>query len=319
MSYLKACIDSILAQSFADFELLLVDDGSTDGSGAVCDKYAEGDKRIRVFHKKNGGLCSARNHGLNNARGEWLLFVDSDDWIASDAIEILLSKQSIGDLDIVCGNRLIYETDRSYVWAEKAYKNKESFVLQMMQRTWDHLMTGKLVRHSLFVANALQWKEGFDAAEDRYMMTKLAYYAQSFGFVEDVVYHYDRRNANSITNAVDKRIVLRNCKQELGNVLSLEEFFRGKEQAYQRECARCVMEQLVLTLRAALSCSDKSEYSGIVAMIDKRSDDDLQLIEWRKRGVKGLITHHFILMKCYHNCIRFFKSLKRVLKSFLMS
>ena len=82
--YLSRCIESILNQSFSDFELLLVDDGSTDGSGAICDAYAEKDGRVRVFHKDNGGVGSARNFGMDNAKGEWLTFIDSDDYIEDD-------------------------------------------------------------------------------------------------------------------------------------------------------------------------------------------------------------------------------------------
>lgn len=82
--YLPRCLDSILNQSFTDFELLLIDDGSTDGSGAVCDGYAEKDSRVRVFHKENGGVSSARNMGLDSAHGEWITFVDSDDYIDDD-------------------------------------------------------------------------------------------------------------------------------------------------------------------------------------------------------------------------------------------
>lgn len=80
--YLSKCIDSILSQSFTDFELLLINDGSLDYSGAICDQYAANDSRVTVFHKENGGVSSARNLGLDNARGEWVTFVDSDDWIA---------------------------------------------------------------------------------------------------------------------------------------------------------------------------------------------------------------------------------------------
>lgn len=79
--YLPRCIDSILAQTFTDFELLLIDDGSTDGSGKICDEYATKDARIRVFHKKNGGVSSARNLGLDEAQGEWITFCDSDDYV----------------------------------------------------------------------------------------------------------------------------------------------------------------------------------------------------------------------------------------------
>lgn len=77
--YLHRCIDSILSQSFTDFELILVDDGSPDNCGKICDEYAQKDSRVRVFHKPNGGVSSARNLGLDNARGEWIAFVDSDD------------------------------------------------------------------------------------------------------------------------------------------------------------------------------------------------------------------------------------------------
>ncbi len=79
--YLPRCIDSILAQTFTDFELLLIDDGSKDSSGEICDEYASKDSRVRVFHKENGGVSSARNVGLDNARGEWIAFCDSDDWV----------------------------------------------------------------------------------------------------------------------------------------------------------------------------------------------------------------------------------------------
>lgn len=79
--YLARCIESILSQTYTDFELLLIDDGSKDKSGSICDEYALKDSRIRVFHKPNGGVSSARNVGLDNARGQWVAFCDSDDWL----------------------------------------------------------------------------------------------------------------------------------------------------------------------------------------------------------------------------------------------
>ena len=87
--YLPECIESVLAQTFPDFELLLVDDGSPDNSGKICDDYAARDPRIRVFHKENGGVSSARNLGLDNARGEWIAFVDSDDTVGEKYLEHL--------------------------------------------------------------------------------------------------------------------------------------------------------------------------------------------------------------------------------------
>ena len=88
-AFLAKCVDSILAQSFSDFELLLIEDGSPDGSGALCDACAARDSRVRVFHKENGGVSSARNLGLEEARGEFIAFADSDDWLEPDCLETL--------------------------------------------------------------------------------------------------------------------------------------------------------------------------------------------------------------------------------------
>ena len=104
--FLHRCIDSILAQSYTDFELLLIDDGSKDSSGTICDEYAEKDSRVRVFHKENGGVSSARNVGLDNAWGEWITFVDSDDYIEEN---FLKSFEGNLDADLVVGNMVICE------------------------------------------------------------------------------------------------------------------------------------------------------------------------------------------------------------------
>ena len=102
--YLPRCIESVLAQTFVDWEMLLIDDGSTDASGSICDEYAAKDERIRVFHKENGGISSARNVGLNYAQGEWIFFVDSDDSLPKTSLESLLSRSS--DANIIAGGFL---------------------------------------------------------------------------------------------------------------------------------------------------------------------------------------------------------------------
>lgn len=119
--YLSRCIDSILSQTFTDFELLLIDDGSKDHSGSICDEYAKTDSRIRVFHKENGGVSSARNIGLDNAKGEWVSFVDADDIIEQDYFPDDLLADEFWDViqvprsggsnfhdyskDVICANR----------------------------------------------------------------------------------------------------------------------------------------------------------------------------------------------------------------------
>ena len=88
--YLRRCVDSLLGQTYADFEVILVDDGSPDNCGAICDMYEARDDRVRVIHKPNGGLSDARNAGLEIARGEYIAFVDSDDWVTPDYLERML-------------------------------------------------------------------------------------------------------------------------------------------------------------------------------------------------------------------------------------
>ena len=110
--YLPRCLDSIVSQTYKDLEIILVDDGSTDSSGNICDDYVKKDSRIRVIHQKNGGLPSARNVGLKNAKGDSVLFVDCDDAINPQMIEILWTLLNKGDYDFsMCYGEQIYDTD----------------------------------------------------------------------------------------------------------------------------------------------------------------------------------------------------------------
>ncbi|MBQ7882921.1 MAG: glycosyltransferase, partial [Phascolarctobacterium sp.] len=100
--YIHKCVDSILNQSFTDFELILVDDGSPDNCGKICDEYAAKDKRVRVIHKENGGVSQARNLGIDEAKGEYISFIDPDDWVDLDMYEKLFSFVDQNELDVAC-------------------------------------------------------------------------------------------------------------------------------------------------------------------------------------------------------------------------
>ena len=107
--YLGACIDSILSQYFRDFELILVDDGSRDSSPHICDDYTQKDSRVKVIHKENGGVSAARNDGLDIAKGEYVTFIDSDDWVERDYLSTLSNYRNY---DIVFfSHRMIYEDE----------------------------------------------------------------------------------------------------------------------------------------------------------------------------------------------------------------
>jgi glycosyltransferase involved in cell wall biosynthesis len=134
--YLCKCLDSILNQTFTNFELLLIDDGSLDASGQICDEYALKDVRIRVFHKENGGVSSARNLGLDNAKGKWIAFIDSDDWVDSTYLEHLLE----GDEDVELRVMGIIKQKRSKKWT-KEVAHEELFLMDDFWRFYKLYMT----------------------------------------------------------------------------------------------------------------------------------------------------------------------------------
>ena len=107
--YIKQCLNSIITQTYCDFEAIIIDNSSTDESGKICDEYAQRDERIRVVHKKNEGVGVSRNLGINEARGEWLTFIDSDDWVEPDYLENLINCAVSEDVDIILSGGYIGE------------------------------------------------------------------------------------------------------------------------------------------------------------------------------------------------------------------
>ena len=137
---IRRCIESILNQEYTDFELLLVNDGSTDGSGAICDEYAAKDSRIQVIHKENTGVSESRNLALDRARGTYLQFLDSDDWITPDATSSLVRTAESGPCDMVIsdfyrvvGERVSQKGDID----EDGLMTREDFAAHMMENPAD--------------------------------------------------------------------------------------------------------------------------------------------------------------------------------------
>lgn len=170
--YLSRCLDSILSQSFTDFELLLIDDGSTDDSGLISDAYAKKDSRIRVFHKENGGVSSARNLGLQEAKGEWVCFVDSDDELLPEGLQTMVGGVS-EEVDLVMAG--YYELE-----GETLQKDTTSFggngiidrnkALLMMYPSVDFpylgYPVGKLFKRNLVLDNRVSFDEHIRIKED---------------------------------------------------------------------------------------------------------------------------------------------------------
>ena len=270
-NFIERCARSLFEQTYPDLEYVFVNDCSPDRSveilKQVMENYPNRVDAVKIInHNTNGGIAAARNTLIDNAVGDYVCYVDSDDWLELDAIERFVKKLMESGAEILSGSYLLHYGEEELLYLAKDYQKKEQWVLNMMQYACNHYIAGRCLCRSLFVENSLRWKEGLDLAEDRYMMTLLSYYAKGYNTVDDVVYHYEKRNFNSITsvNGVKR---LENNRQELGNMLALESFFKDKEAVYQRASVRCVMEQLMLNLNVALAYAAKSEFQTIACMI----------------------------------------------------
>lgn len=123
-TYLRECVESVISQTYTNIEIWLIDDGSKDLSGIICDQYTEKDERVKVVHKENGGLSSARNIGLDYANGEYILFLDSDDIIPNDAVKVLLEVLEKNNVDIAIGNIMFFEENIANIQLNQGVDDK---------------------------------------------------------------------------------------------------------------------------------------------------------------------------------------------------
>ena len=196
--YLEKCLESLVHQTYRNLEILLVDDGSTDSSGAICDRYAENDGRIRVIHKENGGLSDARNAGMRIARGEWILFVDSDDFISPDACAVYMRCVEDTQADIVVSSEKKF-FDESECSCERAVRpteviNSEEALIRYYYRVLPGYAWGKLYRREVVSEQLFPVGKLF---EDMFWVPRILERARSVALTQEVLYFY-RQRAGSI-------------------------------------------------------------------------------------------------------------------------
>lgn len=224
-SYLEQCIDSILAQTYKNLEIILVDDGSTDRSGEICDRYAEQDSRIRVVHQANGGVSSARNSGLQICRGNYLGFVDSDDYIDRDMYRILLDNLLREDADISACDMYSVFSDYIQAWKNGGKKyyfsGKEAakglFNLgEIFHEGIKFAACNKLYRRKVFFpenGERITFPKG-RLYEDFCVILAVTYRANHIVYSGENLYYY-RQRAGSTTHTFDRRTVLERRRQIL--------------------------------------------------------------------------------------------------------
>lgn len=195
--YLRLCVDSILAQTFTDFELLLIDDGSKDNSGVICDQYAAKDSRVRVFHKENGGVSSARNLGLENAKGDWIIFIDSDDWIADEMFKDIYEKAVSGNADLVYCDLLMQFDDHSEVLHIAEYDTDKTKMLNNFIKSTFGTAVGMFAKKRLYEINEVRYPVGVKYCEDFYVGIRLMLYSEKICYLPTTYYCYNRQNESS--------------------------------------------------------------------------------------------------------------------------
>lgn len=200
-SLVNRCIDSILNQTYTNWELLLINDGSTDDSGRICNEYSVRDNRIRVFHKKNGGVSSARNMGIDNAKGEWITFVDSDDFLNLDALFNLVS--AIGNSDIVLSsireyNKISY---KDYIIHNIATKNVQETANWLDKLNFLIVLVTpvcKLLKTSIINNHKLRFDIRFCSGEDSLFIYQYLYYIERVSCINKISYNYMNERGLSI-------------------------------------------------------------------------------------------------------------------------
>lgn len=250
-AYLAKCLDSILAQAFGDFELLLIDDGSPDGSGAICDDYASKDARIRVFHQANGGVSVARNTGLDNACGEWLAFVDSDDWVEPNWLDVFGEEK----LSLTVAADMLFYGRRNFRGAKTVYQFMPS------RECWDSesilnsdefyyvALWSCFFRREIIERYAIRLTPGMAVAEDTEFLLKCIAVCPSISGLRATPYNYLEREGSAT------RTVTRDFARASKDLVAINSFLRfcAKFNLDSARYSACVARSYRIFLRVYLA------------------------------------------------------------------
>lgn len=190
--YIHRCVDSIIAQTLTDWELILVDDGSKDKSGAICDEYAQKDPRIRVIHKENGGVSMARQTGVEAATGEFLIHADPDDYVEPEMLEEMVSEIEHQGVDILVTDFYVDRNGKPSELKKQTFEGstcKELSEEILFQRLHGSLWN-KIVRQSCYRASAPQFFPGVNYCEDVLIWVQMSRFNVSVGYLPKAYYHY---------------------------------------------------------------------------------------------------------------------------------
>ena len=225
--YMHRCVDSILAQTFTNFELILVDDGSPDGSGTLCDQYAQKDNRVKVIHKENGGVASARQCGIDNATGEYTIHADPDDWVEPNMLQELYNKAKELDADmVICDFYVDSENERVYRTQNVSSITSSVVLKELLFHRLHGSLWNKLIRLACYTENNIKFIKDLNYCEDYLVCVKILIHDIKIAYLDQAFYHYDQKvNSESIT----RKFSVKTLEQLNMFVTNLEKIIPEKE------------------------------------------------------------------------------------------
>lgn len=308
---LKKCIDSVIQQTYKDIEIILVNDGSKDYSGKICDEYKEIDRRIKVIHKQNGGVSSARNEGIKNALGEFIQFVDADDRIDKYMCEKLHNEVVINDYDLViCGmeivknGKVIENVEYSNKRFEELYELKDYFI-EYYKKYLFNSPVNKLYKKKKI-------KELFDEelslGEDLLFNLKYLKGCSKISVLKEKLYVYNIGNINSLTGIYRKNEfdIVKRLDKEINNFCaevfnSCNQFITFNNAMFINSLTACIQK---------LCYFSKDKDNEIVKEIKKYINDKIVINKLEKVNVDYIrekVVYKIILSKCSKNVYYYFK------------
>ena len=228
--YLSKCLDSVLTQTFADFECLLIENGSSDGSGRICDEYAVNDKRIKVVHQEGRGVSFARNTGLDMASGKWIVFVDSDDWIEPTLLSSALSIAQSQPADIVQWN-YISEGGKKVKKTQRLQPGEFVISPEKELPGWFSMVWSRMYSKAFLEENNIRFNDELFFGEDGLFSVQALFSAKSIWNTDKALYHYIDRT-DSVINTMDIMAV----ENKILAAKKIEEFLkqRGQEKRFDK-------------------------------------------------------------------------------------
>lgn len=327
--YLSKCIDSILNQTFNNFELILVDDGSTDKSYEICDYYKNIDRRVVVIHKNNEGAAEARNYGIRLAKGDFIGFVDSDDYIEENMYETLYNIMIDFKSDIVVCNHMNFK-DNFYKRENKRIMKKDIKSFNNIEALENYLLNygdkNKVMK--TIVWDKLYKKELFDnisfpkgkIAEDGYVIYKLLYYSNKITYVDEILYYYYQRN-----DSVSKTKFSLKTLEVYDDWREIFLFLYSKNKKLSKKAAKYYIDKHISTYKKLMNNEYKLEvykkYKDLIRDDFKNDFLKFKNIKLSKLELMKvyLFTINYYLFEIFENILYYVKCIKNKIKNIIIN